>query len=89
MKKPKSHGRKQGPEPPKFTRHYETLTPKETDELVDAVAELFVNFVQKGVVDSLKTSQTKAGNTEAEQAATEECQGNPADGKRNAHKKGS
>ncbi|MBI4184725.1 MAG: hypothetical protein HY521_12095 [Proteobacteria bacterium] len=36
MEKAKREGRR--PEPPKVIRHYETLSPKETDEVVDAAA---------------------------------------------------
>ena len=55
MKKPKNKGNKQGPQPPEIIRHYETLTPKETDEVVESVVELIVNFVKKG--DSRSQSQ--------------------------------
>ncbi len=58
MEKPKKTSRKL--EPPKLIRHYETLSPKETDEVVDAVAELIVNYVQKQGRDSLKARQTPA-----------------------------
>lgn len=47
--KRKPKGRRQ-PEPPKIKRHYTTLSPKETQEAVESVAELIVNYVkQKGV----------------------------------------
>ncbi|MCL6499685.1 MAG: hypothetical protein K6U07_06645 [Firmicutes bacterium] len=58
MGKPKKAGRR--PEPPNLIRHYETLSPKETDHVVDAVAELIVNHVQKQGRDSLKVGQAQA-----------------------------
>lgn len=45
MKK-KQNGGRPGPQPLQIKRHYSTLTPKETDELVDSVAELIVNYVK-------------------------------------------
>lgn len=58
MEKPKRRSRR--PEPPNFIRHCETLSPKETDQVVDAVAELIVNHVQKQGRDSLKAGQAQA-----------------------------
>jgi len=48
MKKLNNKRRKQGPIPPEIIRHYEMLSPKETDEVVDSVSGLIVNFVKKG-----------------------------------------
>lgn len=60
MEKPRKAARRRGPEPLQIIRHYETLSPKETDDLVDAVAELIVNYVQKQGRDSLKAGQAQA-----------------------------
>ena len=35
------------PATPELKRHFHTLSEKETDEVVDAVADLIVNFLQR------------------------------------------
>jgi len=68
MEKPKRTSRR--PEPPNLIRHYETLSPKETDEVVDAVAELIVNYVQKRGRDSLKTKGEEAKDADKGEAGS-------------------
>jgi hypothetical protein len=52
MKQPKSSPNKRAPQPPHIIRRYETLSPEETDDVVESVADLIVNFVQKTGVGS-------------------------------------
>ncbi|MFQ5878302.1 MAG: hypothetical protein ACE5JH_11580 [Acidobacteriota bacterium] len=66
MKKPKNKGKKQGPQPPEIIRHYETLSPKETDEVVDGVVDLIVNFLKKGGPDSSKAKVATSGESGSE-----------------------
>jgi hypothetical protein len=47
MTQPNKGPNKRTPEPPHLIRHYETLSPQETDKVVESVAELIVNFVKK------------------------------------------
>lgn len=59
MKQPKNNPNKRAPQPPAIIRHYETLTPEETEGVVESVAELIVNFVKKrGAVPEAKGSET-------------------------------
>ncbi|MBI2930711.1 MAG: hypothetical protein HYY16_03595 [Planctomycetes bacterium] len=53
-------GRKAGP-PLEIKRHYMTLTPKETQDAVESVAELIANFVQRQDRDSLKVNRVETG----------------------------
>jgi len=55
MKKTKPKGGKPGPQPLQIKRHYSTLSSKETDELVDAVAELIVTHVKRKGIDQPQT----------------------------------
>jgi hypothetical protein len=68
MEKRKNQAR--NPEPPQLIRHYETLSAKETDEVVDAVAELIVNYVQKQGRDSLKAKGEGAKDADKGEAGT-------------------
>jgi hypothetical protein len=57
MTQAKKQPNKRTPEPPHLIRHYETLSPQETDKVVESVAELIVNFVQKrGAAREAKSS---------------------------------
>jgi hypothetical protein len=47
MTQSKKQPNKRTPEPPHLIRHYEALSPQETDKVVQSVAELIVNFVKK------------------------------------------
>ena len=44
-----------GSKPPDITRHYTTLRPEETRDVVEQLADLIVDFVKKNGVDSLKS----------------------------------
>ena len=52
MKKPGKACGKAGPKPPDITRHYTTLRPEETRDVVERLAGLIVDFVKKNGVDS-------------------------------------
>jgi hypothetical protein len=54
MKKPRKTCGKAGPKPPNITRHYTKLNPVETQDVVEQLADLIVDFVKKNGVDSLK-----------------------------------
>lgn len=63
------------PQPPHIIRHYEALTADETDEVVETVADMIVNFVQKRGVDSVTKSSAADGQSSSEP------QGNTPSGK--------
>jgi hypothetical protein len=74
MNQPKKKPNKRAPQPPAIIRHYEALTPEETEGVVESVAELIVNFVKKrGAVPEAKGSGTDS------QVSTEAL-GNPPSG---------
>jgi hypothetical protein len=54
MKKPGKICGKAGPKPPNITRHYTKLSPVETQDVVERLTDLIVDFVKKNGVDSLK-----------------------------------
>lgn len=53
VKKPRKRGGRP-PQPPDIKRHYTMLSPEETEEVVDLVADLIVDFIKKKGVESLK-----------------------------------
>ena len=54
MKKPGKTCGKAGSIQPNITRHYTKLSPVETQDVVEQLADLIVVFVKKNGVDSLK-----------------------------------
>jgi len=54
MKKPGKACGKAGSKPPDITRHYTTLRPEETRDVVERLADLIVDFVKMKGVESLK-----------------------------------
>lgn len=46
MQASKNKGKRQGPPQMTITRHYTTMTEKETDEVVELMADLIVNFIK-------------------------------------------
>ena len=54
MKKPGKACGKAGSKPPDITRHYTTLRPEETRNVVEPLADLIVDFVKMEGVDSVK-----------------------------------
>ena len=54
MKKPGKACGKAGSKPPDIPRHYTTLRPEETRDVVERLADLIVNFVKMEGVDSVK-----------------------------------
>jgi hypothetical protein len=54
MKKPGKACGKTGSKPPDITRHYTTLRPEETRNVVEQLADLIVDFVKMEGVDSVK-----------------------------------
>jgi hypothetical protein len=52
MKKPAKTCGKAGSKPPDITQHYTKLSPVETQDVVEQLAELIVDFVKKNGVDS-------------------------------------
>mgnify|MGYP001291904863 CR=1 FL=1 len=54
MKKPGKTCSKAGSKPPDITRHYTKLRPEETQNFVERLADLIVDFVKMKGVDSVK-----------------------------------
>lgn len=55
MRKSKKKSGRPGPPSLQIKRHYSMLSPKETDELAEAVAELIVNHVKRTGIDQPQT----------------------------------
>jgi hypothetical protein len=66
MTQPKKGPNKRTPEPLHLIRHYETLSPQETDKVVEGVAELIVNFVKKKGAAGDTESSAAEGQTSNE-----------------------
>ncbi|MFQ5745328.1 MAG: hypothetical protein ACE5HV_17370, partial [Acidobacteriota bacterium] len=62
MKKPKHSGKQPRPQPPDVIRHYESLPPDETDEVVETVVDMIVNFQRR----SLDSRSIEPGEREPE-----------------------
>jgi hypothetical protein len=64
-------GRDKSPKEIEIKRHYQTLSPKETDELVDAFAELAVERVKTKGVPGVKKQETGPQAHEPDEPANE------------------
>jgi hypothetical protein len=53
MKEPGDTCGKAGSKPPDITRHYTKLSPADTKDVVERLAEMIVDFVKKNGIDSL------------------------------------
>jgi len=58
--------------PIELKRHYEELSPKETDEVVNAVADLVVNYL-KGRPEELNANETEQEVNHERDQSTEQC----------------
>lgn len=71
-----SRGNKRpGPPPLGIKRHYVTLTPKETQDAVESVAELIVNFVKKKGLVSSGAPAPASADTETQKGTSEKKEG--------------
>lgn len=78
MKKLKKQSGKPGPQPLELKRHYTTLSQKETQDVVEAVADLIVTFAKKGTPDTKEPETANRSLSGTNKANSEKSRGSTA-----------